>query len=267
MTKLTQLRQRLSDLSDQGIAIAFSGGVDSSLLLALLQDIHQKTPFPLLVLYAHSSLQPEKEIEEVRELAGDCNLKIIEMSPMLIPEVLSNSRERCYHCKYHIFRQMREQANQHNSQHLIDGSNADDIELYRPGRRALREQGVISPLAELDINKRELRAMAEQMGLSTALKPASPCLATRFDYDTELSDKELTRAMQGEEILRKILSNTCQLRLRVHLPQLIARIEVEPSEFANLIEHREQIISELRRLGYQRISLDLQGFLSRSMDI
>ena len=270
-SKLPQLRDQLARLAPQGIALAFSGGVDSSVLLVLLQELHARAPFPLLALYASSPMHPGQEQAEVIKAAAPLPLIILEQEPLQIEAVRYNTRERCYHCKHAIFNSLKAVAQQQGCLHLVDGTNADDLSVYRPGRKALQELGVLSPLAELGITKAEVRAIAAELGLpQIAAKPSAPCLATRFDYDTELTPKELSRVERGEAILRALLGPATAFRLRVHNPHdaalRLARIEVPPATFPALLTARDELIGHLPQLGYRHTTIDLCGFRSRSLD-
>lgn len=145
---------------------------------------------------------------------------------------------------------------------IMDGTNEDDLHVYRPGLRALKELGIISPLAEEKVTKAEVRELAEEYGLSVASKPAMPCLATRFPYGTDLTYEKLEKVEKGEAFIRKL--GLYNLRLRVHGG--IARVEVDEQEIAKILQHREEIVRYLRQLGYSYITLDLEGFRSGSMD-
>ncbi len=266
MDKLAQLRHHLRSLSSSGVALAFSGGVDSSLLLHLLREISEETACQLIALYVHSTMHPSRDLHFVQKQAGCTPLHIEQVEALDIAEVRANAKLRCYHCKKSIFTLLIERAKKAGCDTLIDGTNADDLLVYRPGKQAIRELGVRSPLAELSISKSDVRAMAAQLGLETASRPSAPCLATRFDYETQLNSMELRRVETGENYLREMLGQETNLRLRVHLPQLLARIEVEAGMMPFILERREEIADKLRELGYKQISLDLLGFRSGSMD-
>ena len=145
---------------------------------------------------------------------------------------------------------------------MIDGTNADDLKAYRPGIRAIRELGVVSPLAEHGFTKAQVRQLAVQMGLSCATKPATPCLATRLPYGTPLQTEVLERIEQGEEILHRAGFAAC--RLRVHGD--LARIEIEPQDFAALLSRHEEISQAILELGFSFVTLDLQGLRSGCYD-
>lgn len=256
----------LHPLCAGGAALAFSGGVDSCLLLAVLKKMQQTAPFPLMVLNAVTPLQSADDLETVRETAAffDFPVEYVFCDVLAIPEVKSNAHSRCYFCKKHIFEKMRARAAEQGIRVILEGTHADDLKVSRPGRKALAELQVISPLAELGITKKEIRQMALEMNVPTACRPSSPCLATRFDYGVELLEKELHRAGAGEAFLRTLLPVKADLRLRVHGE--LARIEVNENCFEFLLEHRMQIIGQLQKLGFEKVTLDLAGFSSGSFD-
>ena len=147
----------------------------------------------------------------------------------------------------------------------MDGTNGDDVHVYRPGRRALKEFGVISPLEAIGICKADIRAMARDLGLSVASKPSAPCLATRFPYDTAITSEAIQRVLEGEKVLHQLLGSTGSIRLRVH--GAIARIELEESLLSAAFEKRNELVGALKALGFDYVTLDLEGFRSGSMDV
>lgn len=263
---IDRLKEYLRRLSGEGIALAFSGGVDSALLLAVLGEMNKEKPFPLAALTMHTVLQDNSEMSEAREMARKFGVRqeIFSFNPFLLPAVKSNQTDRCYHCKKAIFSRFFEFAAKENLKYLLDGTNADDLAVYRPGRKALRELGVRSPLAELKIGKQQIREMSAALGLPTASKPAVPCLATRFEYNTLLDDEKIAAVAAGEAMLHKMFPHMSNLRLRVH--GRLARLEV-PKEFVGEASVRAaEIVEELKRLGFQYVTLDLEGFRSGSFD-
>ena len=178
------------------------------------------------------------------------------------PKVIANGIDRCYHCKKELFSKALEFAKQNGYAVVLDGTNADDHKSYRPGIRAIRELGVISPLSDQRLTKQEIRALAAQMGLSCATKPATPCLATRIPYNIPLEPQTLQKIEAGEDILHRAGFASC--RLRVH--GVLARIEVEPEKLEQLIEQREIISREILALGFSFVTLDLQGLRSGCYD-
>ena len=263
---LNHLEQYLQNLAPQGIALAYSGGVDSTLLLAVLSRIAQKQKFPVVALTMQTVLQNENEIAEAEDLARHYGIeqKIFHFNPFSLEEVRHNREDRCYHCKKAIFMQFADYAKTHGLAYIIDGTNADDLQVYRPGRRALRELGVVSPLAELGISKTQIRQMSAELGLPTASKPAAPCMATRFAYNTLLDDKLVAQAAAGEEAVRQMFPDIRDIRLRVH--GNLARLEVSENSMPLVLSKAKKLAAVLKQLGYEFVTLDLEGFRSGCFD-
>ena len=264
--QLQRVENFLMPLCQRGIALAFSGGVDSTLLLAILSGMQKKNPFPLLVLNAVSTLQSTQDKEAVQKAAVEYGQQVVSLScnVLALPEVFHNDVLRCYHCKKLLFKTMVDYAASQGISTLLEGSHADDLKVYRPGRKALTELGVISPFAQLGITKKEIRSMAALLKVAVAERPAAPCLATRFDYGTLLTAEKLQQTAAGENFLRKFLPENADLRLRVH--GTLARIEVNKCFFSCLSAHSEEITATLKQIGFDRITLDLEGFASGSFD-
>lgn len=264
--KLRQLREFLRPLAEQGAALAFSGGVDSTLLLAVLSEMRKEKPFPLLLLTAVSTLQAPCDLEAVKKTAEEYGLEavLLKCDVLALEEVRNNAPLRCYHCKKLLFETMLDYARSKGIALLLEGSHGDDLKAYRPGKRALEELGVVSPLAQLGISKKEIRAMAEMLNVKSSKRPSSPCLATRFDYGTGLTDADLSRVAGGEDFLRSLLPETADLRLRVH--GNLARIEVPVWCFPLILEQHEKAAEKLKELGFEKVTLDLAGFSSGSYD-
>lgn len=258
---LSILRKHAAD----GVALAYSGGVDSTLLLHALLRLQAERPFPLLAYYFHTPLHTEEETQAALRTAHEAGAELVEMrfDPLQLPALRRNPQDRCYHCKGHIFSHMKQDAAARRLLSIMDGTNADDHRRYRPGLRALRELGVISPLAEAGLCKAEVRALAAEWGLPCATKPSAPCLATRFDYGAELSAEEIRRVEAGEALLHRRYPGR-PLRLRVH--GKLARLELPPELMSDALQHAPELAAELRALGYHHITLDLLGFRSGSMD-
>ena len=263
---LQRLEQFLRPLCSGGIALAFSGGVDSSLLLALLVKMQREEKFPLLVLSALSTLQSARDLAEINAVAAGYGVEVhfVNCDVLAIAEVRHNAPLRCYHCKKFLFETMLAKAAEQGISTLLEGTHADDLKSYRPGRQALAELGVLSPLAELGISKNEVRIMAKALHVKTAERPSSPCLATRFDYGTELTEEKLQMAGEGERVLRELLPDDADLRLRIH--GKLGRIEVSERYFSTILNQRHRIIRELEKLGFEKITLDIAGFSSGSFD-
>lgn len=263
---LKRIEDFLRPYCEKGAALAFSGGVDSSLLLAVLVKMHREKAFPLLVLSALSTLQSARDLEEINTVAAGYGVTVhfVDCDVLALDEVRGNERSRCYHCKKFLFESMLARAALEGIETIFEGSHADDLKVYRPGRKALEELGVISPLALLGFSKNDVRRLAKVLKVKTAERPSSPCLATRFDYGTVLMEENLRMAGEGERFLRTLLPAEADLRLRVH--GTLGRIEVNERFFALLLEHRAEILEQLRKLGFERITLDIAGFVSGSFD-
>ena len=262
--KLNELRRLLEELSADGICEAFSGGVDSALLLTVLSEIHARNPFPLLaVVFAtpfHTAEETASAMKQAEELGVPAEL--VERDVLSDPVLRENPKDRCYHCKHNLFTEMKRIAEAHGIKNLMDGTNADDTRAYRPGRKALEELGVLSPLAACGFTKDEIRAAARELLIPVADKPSTPCLATRFPYGTAMTDEALRRVERGEAVLREFGLKV--VRLRVH--GNVARIETDPEGFELAVAKRFEIAFALRGEGFPYASLDLEGFRSGSMD-
>ncbi len=261
---LDELKQRLEPLCADGIALAFSGGVDSSLLLAVLAEMRRERPFPLVALTMRTVLQPPAESAEAAAFAGRFGVehRVFTFNPLSIDEVRRNRIDRCYHCKKAVFALFWKYAAEHGFKHVIDGTNGDDARAYRPGRKALRESGVLSPLA--GFSKSDIRALSAQLDLPTASKPAAPCLATRFEYDTLLTEDAIERVEKGEAFLKNLFPDVSNVRLRVH--KNLARIEVSAPAIPAIAARAAEIAAEMKRLGFDFTTLDLDGFRSGCFD-
>ena len=264
---IARLKAFLAPYTADGIALAFSGGVDSSLLLAVLAGMKRERDFPLLVVNFHSVFHTASELEEARALGRSLgtDVLVLDFDPLKVPGVQNNPTDRCYRCKQGIFTQLKDLAETNGIKTIVDGTNADDLQVYRPGRRALQELGVVSPLSTLGITKAEVRALAHELGLSVASKPAAPCLATRFPYGTMLTEAAIQQVAEGESFLRRFVTPSLPVRLRVH--EKTARIEVAPESLASILDNRIAVVSKLKDLGFDYVTLDLEGFRSGSLDI
>ena len=262
--KLNELRRMLEDLSAGGVCTAFSGGVDSSLLLTVLSEIYARKPFPLLaVVFAtafHTAEETASAMKQAEELGVPAEL--VERDVLSDLVLRGNPKDRCYHCKRGLFSEMKQIAEAHGIKNLVDGTNADDTKVYRPGRKALEELGVLSPLALCGFMKDEIRAAARELLIPVADKPSTPCLATRFPYGTVMTDEALRRVEHGEAVLREFGLKV--VRLRVHGD--VARIETDPAGFELAAARRFEIAFALRKEGFPYVTLDMEGFRSGSMD-
>ena len=268
------------------LAVAFSGGVDSTVLLRAALETHAAED--VLAVTAVSPSLPEGEAEAISCVAAELGVthRVVQTDELADEDYRRNDEMRCYYCKRRIFRRLWEEARSAGYEILAEGSNADDGNVWRPGRKALAECGVASPLAEAGMTKAEVRELAREWGLSVAEKPASPCLATRFAYGMRLTAEGFRMVDEAERVLRRIPGNAGVspadlrgdadaggtpafpgIRVRVHEGGL-ARIELPPEYFPLVMqeETRRQIVAEFRRLGFRFVTLDVEGFRSGSFD-
>ncbi len=257
-SKFNELKQYLLSLNEQGICLAFSGGVDSALLLYLCKDLN------LFAVTAESVFQTNDEIKFTKDFCEKYGIKhkVIPFNPLEDKEISTNPKDRCYRCKKKIFTLIKQEAEKNGFKNVLDGTNYDDLGVYRPGLKALEELGVISPFAKVGITKQEIRLCAKAYGLDIYDKPSNPCAATRFPYNTELTEDGVNRVKEAEKILLDF--GLDELRARVHGEVL--RIEVKTKNFPLILEKQKEIASALKNLGYRYITLDLEGLRRGSMD-
>ncbi|MEY8409658.1 ATP-dependent sacrificial sulfur transferase LarE [Lachnospiraceae bacterium 62-26] len=263
--KKEALIQQMKSYASEDLIVAFSGGVDSSLLLKLACEAVKETGKKIYGIFLQTMHHPVREAEEARRVAGEmgavfCVLKIDELEGAGIAD---NPLDRCYRCKRHLFREIQKEAEKLGVLRILEGTNEDDLHVYRPGIRAVRELGIISPLADVKVTKEEVRLMADEYGISVSQKPSTPCLATRFPYGTHISYEEMRKVEEGEAYLRNL--GLYNVRLRVH--GSIARIETDLKDLRMVMERRDMLVEYLKKLGYTYVTLDLEGFRSGSMDV
>jgi uncharacterized protein len=258
--KLACLRARLASL--KGCVVAFSGGVDSTFLLAeAVRALGDKT----LAVTARGPLYPDRETEEAGELAIRLGARHrwVEVDPFAVPGLEDNPSERCYFCKRLVFATLLDVAREEGAEAVLDGSNADDLGQHRPGRRAVGELGVESPLEACGFSKEEIRDLSRRMGLPTWDKPPMACLATRFPYGTRLTHENLRAVDRAEEALRELGLRV--VRLRCHGD--VARIEVAAGEIERVAGPlRDEAARIVRGAGFAYAALDLTGYRSGAMD-
>lgn len=264
-TKFKQLENEIAGLVEGGVCIAFSGGVDSSLILKLACEAGKKLNKQIYAVTFKTKLHPVSDVTISKKVANEMGAihEIIQINEFENKAILKNPIDRCYQCKKSLFLNLLEFAQNHNLKYVLDGTNADDLNTYRPGVKALKELDVISPLAKLGITKSEVREYARNLNISVASRPSAPCMATRLPYNTEISFELLENIEKGEEFIKGLGIEV--VRLRVHGD--IVRIEVNKEDLAKLIAHGDAVISYLKSLGFVYITLDLEGFRSGSMDI
>lgn len=263
--KTEKLKSRMEEYTRGTVLVAFSGGVDSSLLLKLACEAARENRSRVYAVTMQTRLHPVAEIEHAKAVAEEIGAvhMVIPVDELMEAGIRDNPTDRCYRCKRHLFQKIKERAAALGAAHILEGTNADDLNMYRPGLRAIRELDIVSPLADAGIGKAEVRRLAEQFALSVSNRPAMPCLATRFPYGTELTYEELLKVERGEDYVRGFGGQN--LRLRVHGNTV--RIETDEQDFSLILAHKGKMIEFLKNLGYTYITLDLEGFRSGSMDI
>lgn len=263
--KKQKLQEQMLVYAQGDMLVAFSGGVDSSLILKLAVQAATKIGHKVYGIMVHTMLHPMGEVEDARVTAGQigAEFRVLEIDELKGADILDNPVDRCYRCKKYLFRNLIEEGKKLGVSVMMEGTNEDDLHVYRPGLRAIRELGIHSPLAEAGMTKAEVRRLAGELGVSVSNKPSMPCLATRFPYGTRISYETMRKVDEGEAFIRSL--GFYNVRLRIHND--VARIEVDVNEMPHLLEHCEQIVAKLKNLGYDYITVDLEGFRSGSMDL
>lgn len=253
----------IDNLLKDKVVLAFSGGVDSALLLKIASDLRQNEN-DVVAMFFKAPSSTEEDLRNAKNLAEDMKVKLYikEVDIFVNEAIINNSKDRCYHCKSHLFKQAIKLKEELGYGYVIDGTNTDDHQVYRPGLMALRDLGVVSPLNQAGFSKQDVRDLAAKLNISVAKRPSAPCLLTRFPYGTKITEEKLNRLESAESFVRNLGFD--KFRVRDHAN--IARIELEVKDFDKFIEERADVIDEFKALGFSYVTLDLEGFRSGSMD-
>ncbi len=245
----------------RSVTVAYSGGVDSTLLLKVCKDILQDK---VLAVIAKSETYPKREIRDAIAMAKKLKAPflLIETKELENKNFVANSQDRCYWCKRELFSRIRQIARKNKTAFVADGSNYDDLSDFRPGSRAAEELDIRKPLLEAQLRKREIRQISKKKGLPNWDKPSFACLASRLPYGTRIDKRRLRKIDKAEQYIMDM--GIKQVRVRDY--QETARIEVSEEEFPLLTKNRDRIVKYLRRLGYLFISLDLEGYRTGSLN-
>lgn len=259
-----KIRSLASFLDGKKVIVAFSGGVDSSLLAFLSRKYAKDT----LLITERSILYPEEEIEEASHFANknDITHIIIERNPLKDENFQCNPKNRCYICKTGLYREIIEIRDSKNFDLVLDGSNIDDLSDYRPGMQALEELKISTPYIDFNINKNEIREMSKFYNLDVQSKPSMACFSSRIPYGQIINEKKLYMIREAEKFLRSQFKLK-QLRVRLH-EETLARIEFLPKDLTGVLTEKnlELIKSKLKEIGFTYITIDIEGFRSGSMN-
>lgn len=263
--KRQQLAAVMKEYTKKDVCLALSGGVDSALLAWWAGKYAAENHTKVYGVTFDTVLHPAADLEAARQSARDAGIlhKVITVNELEFAEIAQNPRNRCYLCKRGLFEQLIRFGEQRGISTFLEGTNADDLSVYRPGLQAVRELGVHSPLAQCRITKEEVRQLAREAGIQVASRPSAPCMATRLPYGARLDLELLRRIEAAEEAVRQL--GFLVVRVRYHAP--VARIEVEPEMLGLAVQQKDSIVRILKALGFSYVTLDLEGFRSGSMDI
>jgi len=259
LDKLEKLKNNLQKIGR--VAIAFSGGVDSTFLLKVAHEVLGEN---VIAVTGISSTFSQKENEEAEYFARNLSVKhiFVDSEEAENDDFSKNSKNRCYFCKKELFSKIKQVAEENNISFVLDGSNADDVNDYRPGFKAIKELNVVSPLMDAGLTKEEIRSFSKDMGLPTWDKPAFACLASRFPYGIEITKSRLEKVEKAEDFVRKI--GVKQFRVRYH--EDVARIEVLKTDFETVLKNSDVITKRFKELGFKYVTLDIEGYRTGSLN-
>ena len=253
----------IENLLKEKVVLAFSGGVDSALLLKIATSL-RKDENDVVAMFFKAPSSTEEDLTNAKNVAEEMGVKLFikDVDIFIDDHIVNNSKDRCYHCKSHLFKQAIKLKDELGYGYVIDGTNTDDHKVYRPGLMALRDLGVVSPLNMAGFSKEMVRELADKLNISVAKRPSAPCLLTRFPYGTKITPAKLDRLEKAEAFIRDL--GFIKFRVRDH--SNIARIELTPNDFMAFIDKKDQVIKEFKNLGFSYVTVDLEGFRSGSMD-
>ncbi|MBN1761297.1 MAG: ATP-dependent sacrificial sulfur transferase LarE [Chitinispirillaceae bacterium] len=259
MSRVAQLQEFIARYDS--VLIAFSGGVDSTFLAKVAAEVLGER---VLLVTATSCTYPASELADAKRLAADLGIrhKVIVSEEIDIPGFAQNTPDRCYHCKHELFSHLLAIAREEGLAAVFEGSTVDDLSDYRPGRRAIKELGIVSPLLETGFTKKNIRHCSEELHLETAVKPSYACLASRFPYGETITREKLKRVDAAEEAMKKL--GFRQFRVRSH--EDCARVEVAPEEIDRAWAQRTPIDELCRNAGFVYTALDLRGYRTGAMN-
>jgi len=262
---LTTKRERLiSILKGYGsLLIAYSGGVDSTFLLATAHEALKKN---LVAITAKSPLHPVRENQNAEAFAKELGVKhmLIQSREMSQADFKANTKKRCYLCKKYLFEDLVKIAYDLGIKHVAHGANLDDLEDFRPGFDAAREIKIMAPMVDAGLTKNDIRTLSKKINLKTWNKPSMSCLATRIPYGTQITTEKLKMIEKAEQVILALGVNACRVRLHAK----VARIEVDPGDIEKILDPvvRSSIVGKLRGIGFSHVAVDLEGYGQGSMN-
>ena len=244
------------------VLVAYSGGLDSTLLLKTCVDVLGNDQ--VVAFTGNAPTFPVKEIEEAKQIASDIGAEYLLCDTEILKDkfFVENTKERCYHCKKHLLHIAARVAKEKNMAHIADGTNFDDTRDFRPGSAAVKEMGVVSPLLKAELTKEDIKVLSRMLSLPTYNKPPYACLATRVPYGTPIDTTLLKQIELSEELIKSM--GISQVRVRYH--GNMARIEVMKSDLEIMLREQEGIVNGLKQYGFAYVTLDLEGYRTGSMN-